>query len=212
MKKKVVIVDDHILVANALSNIISKFQKFEVSYICEHGIDLQEKIKLQKVPDVILLDISMPVMDGFETAKWLKANHPNVLIMVLSMQNDDMSLIRMIKYGANGYLLKNIAPLELEKSLNILVSKGRFFPSWAMEKVFTNMASNEDEQQEVKFSDREIEFMKYSITEMSYKQIAELMYCSPRTIENYRDSLYEKLNLKSRVGLAVYALKNGYDS
>lgn len=212
MKKTIVIVDDHILVANALSSIISNFQQFKVIYTCVHGADLKQKLQNKNVPDIVLLDISMPVMDGFETAQWLKQNYPNILVMALSMQNDDMSLIKMIKNGAKGYLLKNIHPSELEKALSLLVQKGNYFPNWATEKVFANMASSENELPKVLFSNREIEFLKYSATEMSYKQIAELMFCSPRTVENYRDSLFEKLNLKSRVGLAIYALKNGFAS
>jgi len=211
MKHTVVIVDDHTLIANALSNIISNFQKFEVTYICENGLDLQQKIISKALPDIILLDISMPEMDGFETVKWLKEKHPSILVMALSMQNDDQSLIKMIRNGAKGYMLKNTNPAALEKGLETLLEKGFFFPDWAASKVFTSITENTiDANLRLGLSEREIEFLKYTTTEMTYKEIAEKMFCSPRTIENYRDSLFEKLELKSRVGLAVYALKNGY--
>ncbi|MBT2161311.1 response regulator transcription factor [Zobellia barbeyronii] len=211
MKHTIAIVDDHLLIANALSNTISNFNHFEVKYICENGLDLQEKIKGNSMPKIVLLDISMPVMDGFETAKWLKENHPDILIMALSMQDDDQSLIKMIKNGAKGYMLKNVHPNELEIALNNLVEKGYFFPEWAASKVFTSLSENTNETvSKINISDREKEFLKFSTSEMNYKQIAEKMFCSPRTIENYRDSLFEKLELKSRVGLAVYALKNGF--
>lgn len=211
MKHTIAIVDDHILIANALSNIISNFNQFKVVYVCENGKDFQDRIKNEVLPDIILLDISMPVMDGFETAKWIKENHPDVLIMALSMQDDDQSLIKMIKNGAKGYMLKNVHPNELEIALNNLVEKGYFFPEWAASKVFTSISESTIETtSKIKLSDREEEFLKYTTTEMNYKQISEKMFCSPRTVENYRDSLFEKLELKSRVGLAVYALKNGY--
>ena len=211
MKRTIVIIDDHILIANALSSIISNFNQFEVLYVCENGQDFQDKLKSKPVPDIVLLDISMPVMDGFETAKWLKETHPNVLIMALSMQDDEQSLIKMIKHSAKGYMLKNVHPTELEKGLNTLVQNGHYFPEWAASKIFTSISDDTiDAASKISLSSREEEFLKYTVTEMTYKQISEKMFCSPRTIENYRDSLFEKLELKTRVGLAVFALKNGY--
>lgn len=211
MKKSIVIVDDHILIAQALKGIIANFELFEVLYECENGKALQDKFKLGVLPDIVLLDISMPVMDGFETAKWLKENHPSVLIMTLSMQDDEQSVIKMIKNGSHGYLLKNTHPIELEKSLLKLVNDGYYYPDWASRLVFSSLNNTPaTTATAVKLTDREKEFLSYSITEMSYKEIAEKMFCSPRTVESYRDSLFEKLELKTRVGLAVYALKNGY--
>ncbi|WP_299113963.1 response regulator transcription factor [uncultured Winogradskyella sp.] len=211
MKHTIAIVDDHILIANALKSIISNFKDFEVIHISENGLDFQEKIKTKSLPKIILLDISMPIMDGFETAQWLKATYPDILIMALSMQDDEQSLIKMIKNGAKGYMLKNAQPNDLEKALNSLVKNGQFFPDWAASKVFTSIREDTiDASSKLNLSDREIEFLKYSVTEMNYKEISEKMFCSPRTVENYRDSLFEKLELKSRVGLAVFALKNGY--
>ncbi len=212
MKKTIVIVDDHILIAQALKGIIENFENFEVLYECENGKDLQEKFKLKKpIPDVVLLDVSMPVMDGFETAKWLKESHPEVLIMTLSMQNDDQSVIKMIKSGSNGYLLKNSHPTELEKALNRLLNDGYYYPDWASKIVFASLGEKNTTTETIKLTEREREFLKYTITEMSYKEIAEKMFCSPRTVESYRDSLFEKLELKTRVGLAVFALKNGFE-
>jgi len=211
MKHTIVVVDDHVLIANALSSIISNFLQFEVLYTCENGLDFQEKLKTKPVPDVVLLDISMPIMDGFETAKWIKEMHPTILVMALSMQEDEQSLIKMIKNGSKGYMLKNVHPLELEKALDGLVKNGHFFPEWAASKVFTSISDDTiNASSKLNLSEREVEFLKYTVTEMNYKEISEKMFCSPRTIENYRDSLFEKLELKTRVGLAVYALKNGY--
>ncbi len=211
MKKSVIIVDDHVLIAQALKGIIANFEQFEVIAECENGKALQDKFKLNAIPDIVLLDISMPVMDGFETAKWLKEQHPGVLIMTLSMQDDEQSVIKMIKNGSHGYLLKNAHPAELEKALTRLVEEGFYYPDWASRMVFNSLNQNQKSEASIKLSDREKEFLHYSITEMSYKEIAEKMFCSPRTVESYRDSLFEKLELKTRVGLAVYALKNGYD-
>jgi DNA-binding NarL/FixJ family response regulator len=210
MKHTIAIVDDHLLIAKALGEIIDKFSNYRVLYEAEHGRALIEKMKLpDQVPDLVLLDVSMPVMDGFETAAWLKENHPAVRIMALSMQDDESSLIRMVRNGANGYLLKNIHPVEFEKALDQLMNKGYYYPDWATSKVMMSLASGAKDVSEIHFTEREKEFFKYVGTEMSYKEIAEKMFCSPRTVESYRDALFEKLELKSRVGLAVYAMKHG---
>jgi len=211
MKHTITIVDDHILIANALSSIISNFDDFEVLYVCKSGKDLQEKLKLKSKPEIVLLDVNMPVMDGFETAKWLKDTYPDVLVLALSMKEDDNSLIKMIRNGAKGYILKNIYPNELLNALNKILENGYYFPDWAAKKVYASIGNDKiDANLKSGLSEREIEFLKYACTEMTYKEIAEKMCCSPRTIDNYRDSLFDKLNIKTRVGLAVYAIRNGY--
>ncbi|MDR3026547.1 response regulator transcription factor [Chryseobacterium sp.] len=211
MKKSIVIVDDHILIAKALEGIIGNFNEFEVIYVCENGKDLIQKIEEgNTIPDIILLDISMPIMDGFETAAWLTKNHPAIKIMALSMQGDDNSVIKMIKSGAKGYLLKNTHPRDLETALTRLNSDGFFYPDWASKIIFSNLNKETESEIAVRISDREKEFLKYTVTELSYKEIADRMCCSPRTVESYRDQLCEKLDLKTRVGLAVFAIKNGF--
>lgn len=211
MKYKVAIADDHLLIAKAISSIVDGFKRFEVLYEVENGKALQERFASYKdLPDIVLLDISMPVMDGFATADWLKRNHPAILIMALSVQDDDVSLIKMIKAGATGYLHKNVHPAELEKALDTITSKGFYYPDWATSRVLYALA-NEDAGQtdSIKLTERETEFLRYSCTELTYKEISEKMFCSPRTVESYRDSLFEKLGVKTRVALALYAVKIG---
>ena len=214
MKTSIVIVDDHILIAKAIREIINSFTEFEVLYECENGKELLEKFQDKKnLPNIVLLDVSMPEMDGFETATWLKINHPDILVMALSMQDDDKSVIQMVKNGAKGYLQKNTHPAELEKALKLLVANRLYYPEWVSSKIYANLAHQEALKSTIRISisEREKEFLRYSVTEMNYKQIGEKMYCSSRTVESYRDSLFEKLGLKTRVGLAVYAIRNGLD-
>lgn len=212
MKYTIAIADDHLLIAKAISSIVETFPDFEVLYEAENGQALTDRFKVKKnIPDIVLLDISMPVMDGFETAAWLRKNHPEVLIMALSVQDDDESLIKMIKAGARGYLHKNVHPVELEKALHTLISKGMYYPEWATSRIFIKM-SQADEQgntHQVSVSEREKEFLQYACTELTYKEMGDKMFCSPRTVESYRDSLFEKLGVKTRVALALYAVKAG---
>jgi DNA-binding NarL/FixJ family response regulator len=211
MTKQIVIVDDHILIAKAIAQIINQSDEYNVIAELEHGKALQEYLQEKSIkPDIILLDISMPIMDGFETMLWLKTNHPEISVMVLSMQDDDQSLIKMIKNGARGYLLKNIQTQELFNALDKLSKNGSYFPEWVSSKILLNLNEQDASSSIVNsFSERELEFIKYTVTEMSYKEIAEKMFVSPRTVEGYRDSLFLKLDVHTRVGLAVFALKNG---
>lgn len=214
MKYRIVIVDDHILIAKAIASILANFSQFEVLYECENGKVLQDRFSIESnIPDLVLLDISMPVMDGFETAKWLKKKHPGVKIMALSMQDDEENLFKMIKCGATGYLLKNVHPTELELALNAMRDKGTYYPDWATNKVFASLRSEAqvvEEQERHPINDREKEFLSWITSDLSYKEIAVEMSCSVRTIESYRDNLIKKLGLKSRMGLVIYAVKNGY--
>jgi DNA-binding NarL/FixJ family response regulator len=213
MKHTIVIVDDHILIAKALAGIISDFKDFEVLYECGNGKELQDKFSQKKnIPSIVLLDVSMPIMDGFATSKWLQDEHPNVLILALSMQDDETSLLKMIKNGARGYLLKNSAPNELETALRTIINNGYYYPDWASKIVFSNITNTTKTTSNtvaLDLTDREKEFLKLCTTDLSYKEISEKMNCSPRTVEDYKNRLCEKLNIKSRVGLAIYAVKCG---
>jgi DNA-binding NarL/FixJ family response regulator len=208
--RNIVIVDDHTLIADALAAIINNFNKFSVIYQVSNGLLLQQKLEEKKnKPDIILLDISMPIMNGFETMEWLQQHHPDIKVLVLSMQNDDESVLKMIRLGANGYLLKNATPIELEKALNAITEIGYYYQDWAANTIFQNLQLSNKQAPEVKITDREFEFLKHCCTDLSYKEIAVLMFCSPRTVEGYRDALFEKLEIKSRIGLAMYAVKSG---
>jgi DNA-binding NarL/FixJ family response regulator len=210
MQHSLVIADDHLLIAKAIGNIIGSFKKYRVLYEVENGLELMDKFNNSKnIPEIVLLDISMPLMDGYETARWISLHHPQVQVMALTVQNEDEALIKMIKCGARGFLHKNIHPAELETALETLVNKGYYFPDWATGKLLSNIVNEEKPGgMAAALNAKEIEFLRYAATELTYKEIGEKMYCSPRTVEGYRDALFEKLNLKTRMGLVVYAIKN----
>jgi len=213
MAHKIVIVDDHILIAEALSGIIKQFSRYEVLYETDNGTKLIEKFKQPKnIPDIVLLDIMMPIMDGFETARWISKNHPEILILALSMHDEEEMLIKMIRSGARGYLLKNVHASELERALDSLVEKGYYYPDWIANKVIRTLSREEEENSssKVQLNERELTFLQYASSELTYKEIGEKMFCSPRTVESYRDSLFEKLGYKTRIGLVLYGLKQGY--
>jgi two-component system, NarL family, invasion response regulator UvrY len=211
-KLSVALVDDHIMLRTGLANLIEDMNDYEVILQSDNGRDFIDATLSKKYdPDIVLLDVSMPHMDGFETAKWISTNLPLAKILVLSMFDDEKSIIKMIRNGAKGYILKDSEPQELEIALNDIVHKGYHYSDLVNGKLIhavNKLDEQSDEEKRSKFTNREIEFLKLSCSEMTYKEIANIMYLSVRTIEGYRDNLFVKLNLKTRVGLVLYAIKN----
>ncbi|RYG02990.1 MAG: response regulator transcription factor, partial [Chitinophagaceae bacterium] len=157
-------------------------------------------------------DLSMPVMDGVATAKWLHAFEPQIKTIILSMSEDEKTVLTLLKYGIKGYLLKDSEPEEFKTALET-VSEGKYYyPQFVTEHMMKQFQKSDAEvglnNSKSELNTRELEFLKYIATELTYKEIAEEMSVSVRTVDNYRDSLFEKLQVKSRVGLALYAVKN----
>jgi DNA-binding NarL/FixJ family response regulator len=208
------IVDDHMLCRDGLTEFINGFSEYIVIIEADNGLDLIKQLKTKDIPDIILLDINMKEMDGFETAEWLKENHPGIKILVLSMYENENAIIRMLKLGARGYVLKDIRKKELELALSSLVIKGFYYTEMITGKLIHAINTMDEAKPGQSLKDlgamnsKEIEFLKLACTELTYKDIAEKMHLSIHTIDGYRDSLFQKLNVKSRIGLALYAIKN----
>jgi len=204
----IAIVDDHLLFAGSLEKLIGSFSGFQVQFKARNGLELQRKIQVQdSLPDIILLDIKMPVMDGFETVEWLTENYPKIKVLALSMEDSEQTILRMLKGGAKGYLLKDIHPDKLHEALNEVMERG-FYHS---EKVAATLLSSLHPklgEEELVFKENELIFLQHACSEMTYKEIAVLMNLSPKTIDGYRQDLFNKLHIKNRVGLVIYALKN----
>ncbi len=213
-KVTLAIVDDHKLFRDGLAELINGFSEYTVIIEADNGVDFIRQVDPENVPDIVLLDINMKEMDGFETAEWLKARYPEVKILVLSMYENENAIIRMLKSGARGYVLKDIRKKELEQALSSLVSKGYYYTEMVTGKLIhvINTLDEVKPGQSIKdlvsMNQREIEFLKLACTELTYKDIAEKMNLSVHTIDGYRDTLFEKLNAKSRIGLVLYAIRN----
>jgi two-component system invasion response regulator UvrY len=212
MKKyKIALADDHALIRKGLVGLINSFDEYEVLFNVNNGQDLVDQVSGGNLPDVAMLDINMPKKDGYETALWLKTHHPDVMVLALSMYDDETAIIRMLKNGARGYIFKDAEPQELKRALDSIVSKGFHYSELITGHLIHNINQEDGGKsgpRQTEFSEREIEFFQLICTELSYKEIGEKMHLSPRTVEGYRDALCERLHLKSRLGLAMYALKN----
>lgn len=214
-KVEIVLVDDHALLRTGLAGLVNSFSNYVVSYEANNGRRLIEQINTKPIPSVVLLDINMPEMDGYETCKWLRNNHPEIKVLALSMYDNENAIIKMFKAGASGYILKDCEPRELYTALNDLVEKGFHYSEMVTGKLIHNINSLDDGAETktaIKLNDRELNFLKLACTELTYREIADKMNVSPRTIDGYRDDLFEKLNLKTRVGLVMYAIRQGFVS
>ena len=209
-KIEVAIADDHSLMRSALAKLINTFEGYSVVMEADNGKDLRAKIMKHLIPDIVLLDVNMPEMDGFEATQWLYKNYPQIKVLALSMMSDEKTIIKMFRLGAKGYLLKNTDPVELKKALDAIIDKNVYLSEYVSNKLVSGLHHDADTvQKEFVLNEREREFMRHSCSEMSYKEIAEKMNISPRTVDDYRQSLFNKLKVHSRVGLVMYAIKNG---
>ena len=192
--------------------VVNGFGEYEIVFEAENGRKFIELLKNRPAPDIVLLDINMPEMDGFETAKWIKENAPDMKVLVLSMRDDDHSIIRMLQYGAKGYILKDSRPEGLRTALREVTDKGFFFNDLVSGKLIhlINKSENGKDPNVVYLNDKEIEFLKWCCTQKSYKEIADVMHISTRAVESLRSNLFDKLETLSRVGLVMYAIKNGF--
>jgi DNA-binding NarL/FixJ family response regulator len=150
----------------------------------------------------------MPVMNGFETMEWLTKNYPQIKVLILSMEDDEEVIIKMLRAGANGYLLKDIHPEKLKVALNEVVKKGYYHSDKVAETLLQSLQPSNKIEALPDLKENELTFIKLACTEMTYKEIAEKMMLSPKTIDGYRDSLFKKLQVKNRVGLVIYAMKH----
>jgi len=155
-----------------------------------------------------LMDLNMPKMDGYEAAKWLTQHHPEIKIVILTMYDSEIALIRLLQAGVNGFLKKDIHPAELRNAL-LTVAAGEYYYSNHTTTKIASLFRKQSVLENSILNDREIEFLKLASTDMTYKEIAQAMHMTPRHIDTYRDALFTKLDVKSRVGLAIYAIKNG---
>ncbi|SFQ29292.1 response regulator [Parafilimonas terrae] len=212
MKITIGIADDHQLFLKSLSLLISSLEDFTIIAEGMNGKDLINKLEIKKIePDIILLDVNMPVMDGRQTAEYLSEKYPAIKLVALSMKDDDATIISMIKAGCCSYLLKDIHPEELNKALLEINKKG-YYNSDAANINYRRLLQHQDKEKELQLTDKEKEFLQLACSDATYKQIAATMHVSERTVDGYRENLFKKLNVQSRTGMALEAIRRNFVS
>jgi len=209
---KVALADDHILLRNALASLVDRFENCKVVMQVSNGKELAVEISKSNLPDVVLLDLNMPGMDGFETATWLRDNYSSVNVLMLTMYDSELTLIRLLQAGVKGFLKKDIHPNELQYAIHSVMENGYYYSHNATGKLLNLFRSRSEASatlNKTMLTETDIRFLQLSCSEMTYKEIAQEMKLNPRGVDNLRDNLFTKLEVKSRVGLAMYAIRHG---
>lgn len=207
MKITLGIADDQQLFLRSLCALINTFPKFEVIIDAMNGEDLIRRIDAAAVrPEIVLLDVNMPVMDGISTAANISKKYPAIKMAALSMKDDDATVISMIRAGCCAYMLKDMHPDELEKALEEIQTKG-YYNADSYNVNYRRLLVHADRMAAIKLSDKEKIFLQLACSDLTYKQIASQMYLSERTIDGYRESIFVKFNVQSRVGMVLEAIK-----
>src|SRR6201992_3732502 len=202
---RIALVDDHRLFRSGIASLVENFNSYTIIFEAGDGEEMIRKLNTKIKPHIILLDINMPKMNGISSARWLRDNHPDINIIVLSMFEDAEKVLTMVRMGVKGYLLKDAEPNEFEDALHRVSQNEVYYPEFVTRHLVDSINIDFNI---AKLNSREIEFLKLAATELTYKEIADHMCISSRTVDGYRDQLFEKLHLKSRIGLVLYAIKN----
>jgi DNA-binding NarL/FixJ family response regulator len=203
---QIVLVDDHQLLRKGLIKILNA-NGFTNVIEAANGEELFEILKNTR-PDIILLDLHMPKMNGFKSMKRIKEVNSHSKVLVLSMLDDHISIIQMIKSGVDGYIVKDSEPKDLIYAIEVVLNGGNYYSELVNEQLNSGVLTHDHFINRNTLSERELEFLTYASSDLTYKQIAEKMFVSVRTIDGYRDSIYQKFNIKTRIGLVIFALKN----
>ncbi len=208
-KYKIAIADDHILVRKALTRLINSFEGYTIFFEVDNGNDLKKKITEVGLPDIVLMDINMPNGNGYDTTSWLHRNYPIVKVLALSMLNDEEVIIKILKLGAKGYILKTMEPEELKLALDAVIKNDFYLPEVISGKIISGLQhSAGDDKKEIILTEKEKTFLQLLSSELTYKEIAARMSVSSRMIDGYKSALCERFQVKTRVGLVMYAVKN----
>lgn len=210
---KVALADDHSLVRGAIANLINSYDGYQVVIQADNGRQLIDAIELGEEPDIVLMDLNMPVMDGYTTCSYLRDNYPGIKVLALSMYDKEHCIIRILRNGARGYILKDINPREFKSALDTLLQSGYYYSGIITGKLIhaiNKMDNTVDSMQVIsRLGAAELQLLQHICTELTYKEIADIMGISPRMVDSYREGLFDKLQARSRVGLAIQAIKYG---
>jgi two-component system, NarL family, invasion response regulator UvrY len=209
---KVALADDHILLRSALASLIDSFGDCRVIHQSNNGKELMDWFQNGLIPDVAILDLNMPEMNGYEAARLIQQKFPTVNVLMLTMYDSELSLIRLLQAGVKGFLKKDIHPSELKFAIHSVMNAGYYYSNHTAGRLANLFRSIDDKKnflQNMMLSEQEVQFLKLACSELTYKEVAQKMALNPRSVDNLRDQLFVKLDVKSRVGLAMVAIKNG---
>lgn len=210
---KILIADDHKIVLDGLTSILGDIDGFDVVGSVENGKEAVDFVATKEKPDVLLMDIDMPVMNGINAAREIKKNFEGVRILTLSMHNEKGMIQTLMDAGADGYILKNSSKEELEKGIRTVYAGQTFFSTdvtMSLLNQSTEITKQADLPQEVQeLTERELEILKLVAEGYSNKEIGERLFISHRTVDTHRTNLMKKMDVHNVAGLIRIAIKSG---
>ncbi|MEO6610580.1 MAG: response regulator transcription factor [Chitinophagaceae bacterium] len=211
-KIKIAIADDYKIYRDGLKVGLSADDNLEVIGEADNGEDLL-KILETISPDIIIMDLKMPIMDGMEATKAVRKKYPAIKVLVVTMYEDDKFIIHLMENGANGYLLKNAEPDEIRKSLYALHENGYYFNDLVNKALLKKLVLKNNLKpsfnQNIELTEREQEVLKLICEEKTAAEIGKEIFLSPRSVEGIRQRLIEKVGVRNSAGLVMFAVKNG---
>lgn len=210
-KIKYAIADDHKLFRKGVIASLEDSPDFELVLEAQNGRELLNNLSKTK-PDIILLDLKMPEMDGIEATTEIRRHDENIKIIVITMHDDEKYVIHLMEIGANGYLLKNAEPEEIKAAILTAYENGYYFNDFVNKALLKRVVHKTQLKpvfnKDVELTSREIEVLKLICQEQTANEISKLIFLSPRTVEGIRTRLLEKIGVKNTAGLVMYAVKN----
>lgn len=205
---KVAVVDDHSIFRKGVINVLSKSENVEIILEANNGKEFIDLISAAVLPDVLLLDIQMPVMNGYETLDYMHLHYPQVKVIMISMIQDQITVNNLLQRGASGFIAKNAEPEAIIEMVEKFEKNNTSDESDNVAVSDQNKIVANDAETPV-LTDKEYELLKYSSTGFTYEQIARIMLISPKALDHHRTSLFKKLNIQSRQELASVAVRMG---
>ena len=207
----VALVDDHTLFRMAFSFFIKSACGFNVCMEAVNGDDLLNQLSIcDAYPKIVLSDIMMPVMNGRELTLTIKKLYTDINVIALSSLHHEDIVIDMFRCGAKGFITKNVELEDLVKALHAVINNQYFLFDGENKNIFSSYHAILSDKTRHGLTEKQIQFLQLCASDLTYKSIAERLQISPRTVDAYRDNLFEKLNIKSRSGLVLYAVQNGF--
>lgn len=204
----VALVDDHTMFRKGMAHMINDEADMKVVVEASNGVELLDALAvLKSPPDVCILDVNMPKMNGQQTIVQLRKTYPDIKVLILSMIDHEHIIIEMLRQGAGGYMLKEYEPSEMKRAIRIINEEGYYYNSLVSGRMMSWF--RKDGKPVEILTDRERDFLKWCVSDLVYKEIADKMNLNLRVVHSIRDQLFDKLRLNTRIGLVLYALRVG---
>ncbi len=212
MPVTIAIADDYKIFREGLKLCFSSDDNLKVLFECDNGEELMESLKTEQ-PDVIIMDLNMPLMDGMEATKLIRKKYENIKVLVVTMYDDNKFIIHLMENGANGYLLKNAEPKEIIKAVYTVYENGYYFNDLVNKALLKKLVLKNNIKpsfnQNIELTERELEVLKLICEEKTATEIGKQIFLSPRSVEGIRQRLIEKIGVRNTAGLVMFAVKNG---